>query len=268
MHNYKKILHFILILSGIFFYQNIYAQFDIPKKPSNTTEQTSVFDFGAVLNGMEKEQLERKLIQYADSTSNQVVVITIPSFKGENIGLLTPQWAHEWGIGEKGKDNGVLVLLARDERKIWISPGYGVEDRLTAGIVGEIIRNEIIPEFKKENYFAGLEHGTDAIIKALSGKYKNDKPKNTDDSIDYQFIIFIAFIILLLILSQRGGGKGGGGRYRSEPDLFDMITIGRAGRSFGGGGFGGGSSGGFGGGGFGGGFGGGGFSGGGAGGSW
>ncbi len=267
MHNYKKILHFILILSSIFFYQNIHAQFDIPKKPSNTSEQTSVFDFGAILNNTEKEHLERKLIQYADSTSNQVVVITIPTLKGENIGLLTPQWAHEWGIGQKGKDNGVLVLLAKEERKIWISPGYGVEDRLTAGIVGEIIRNEIIPEFKKDDYFAGLDYGTDAIIKALSGKYKNDQPKNTDDSPNFQFIFFIAFIILLIILSKRGGGKGGGGKYRSEPDLFDMITIGRAGRSFGGG-FGGGGSGGFGGGGFGGGFGGGGFSGGGAGGSW
>ena len=149
--------HFILILLSLLLSSISYAQFDIPEKPKNTSEQTSVYDFANILDASQRKHLEQKLINYADSTSNQVVVITIPSSKGENLGLLAPKWAHSWGIGDKDKDNGVLVLLAYNERQIWISPGYGVEDRLTAGFIGEITRNNIIPYFKQGNYYQGLE---------------------------------------------------------------------------------------------------------------
>lgn len=269
MRKQMKQFHFILSLLSIFLYNVSYAQFDIPKKPKNTTEQTSVFDYANILEGSQKKQLEQKLINYADSTSNQVVVIIIPSSKGENLGILTPKWAHEWGIGDKDKDNGVLVLLAYYERQIWISPGYGLEDRLTAGLVGEITRNSIIPYFKQGNYYRGLESGTDAIIQALEGKYVNDKKPTSEvgDGIGIGTIIVIALILLFLFTRKNGGGGSGNGGSNSGSDLFDMITLGRAGSILGGGGFG--SGGGFsGGGGFGGGFGGGGFSGGGAGGSW
>ncbi|WP_282787427.1 TPM domain-containing protein [Flavobacterium croceum] len=244
------------------------AQFTIPEKPSF---QTSVYDYAKLLSDSEKSQLEQKLIHYADTTSTQIVVVTIESLKGEDIGLLTPKWGHQWGVGGSEKnDNGVMILLARDERKIWISPGYGVEDKLTAGITGTIVRNEIVPEFKAGSYYNGLDKGTSAIIDVLKGTYKGTRQENNSDGSIFPIVVFIfIFIIIIIILSKsKGGGNGNSGRF-SGPDLSDIIILSRMGRGgsfgggFGSGGFGGGSSGGFGGG-----FGGGGFSGGGAGGSW
>jgi uncharacterized protein len=242
-----------------------FAQFDIPKKPDF---QTSVYDYANVLSATEKKQLEEKLIRYSDSTSTQIVVITIESLKGEDIGILTPKWGQTWGIGgSEQNDNGVIILLAKAERKIWISAGYGLEDRLTAGIGGEITRNIIIPEFKAGSYYIGLDKGTDAIIDVFKGKYKGERKKNKKDKFPILPFIIIAVVILFLISrnNKNGGNSGNSG---SGPSLLDVIILSSLGRS-GGGGFGGGSSGGgFGGGGFGGGFGGGGFSGGGSGGDW
>lgn len=245
-----------------------HAQFDIPKKPTGSG-QTSVYDYAALLTPDQKNNLERKLINYADSTSTQIVIAIIPSLKGEHEGLLAPKWAHEWGIGQKNEDNGVFILLSEEDRKIYIAPGYGLEHILTAGINGEIIRNYIIPEFKKGDYYAGLQVGTDKLIELFSGEYEAQKTNKSSGGFSALFII-IAVIVALVIFSKikgGGGGSSGNRRYR-EPDLMDIIILSRMGR--GGGSFGGGfgSGGGFGGGGFGGGFGGGGFSGGGAGGSW
>src|SRR5690606_5536773 len=113
------------------------AQLDIAPKPEF---QNSVYDYAKILSDAEKSQLEQKLISYSDSTTTQIVVVTNPELKGEDIGLLAPRWAHTWGIGQAKEDNGVIILLAEKERKICISPGYGVEDRLTAGITGELVR--------------------------------------------------------------------------------------------------------------------------------
>jgi uncharacterized protein len=256
------------LLFSILFTQNCFSQFDIPAKPSF---QTSVYDYANVLSATEKSQLEEKLIKYSDSTSTQIVVITIESLKGEDIGILTPKWGQTWGIGgSKENDNGVIILLAKAERKIWISAGYGVEDRITAGIGGEITRNIIIPEFKAGSYYNGLDKGTDALFDVLKGKYKGSRQKNNDGS-GFPFVLFIIiFIVIIIIISKNKNGGNNRGSSGGGPSLFDIILLSSLGRS-GGGGFGGGSSGGGfggGGGGFGGGFGGGGFSGGGSGGSW
>ena len=250
-----KIFFFVVALFGLF---TSYAQFNIPEKPSL---QTSVYDYANLLSPQEKTQLEEKLIRYSDSTSTQIVVITIESLKGEDIGILAPKWGQEWGIGQAKEDNGVIILLAKEERKIWISPGYGLEDRLTAGIGGEITRNIIIPEFKAGSYYNGLDKGADALFDVFKGKYKGER-KHTKSSHFPIFPIIVIIIVILVILSRNNrGGRGGG------LDLGDIILLSSLGRSSGGGGFGGGGFGG-GGGGFGGGFGGGGFSGGGSGGSW
>lgn len=255
-------------LSVFLLVQNLgFAQIDIPPVPKL---QTSVYDYAGVMNTSEKTDLEQKLINYSDSTSTQIVVITIETLKGEDIGILTPKWGQTWGIGgSKENDNGVIVLLAEKERKIWISAGYGVEDRLTAGIIGELTRNVIIPEFKAGSYYKGLDKGTDAIFDVLKGKYKGKRKQDSGESNSGGLILFIViFIILIVIISKNKNNKNGGNR-GGGMDLTDIILLSSLGRGFGGGssggGFGGGSSGG---GGFGGGFGGGGFSGGGAGGSW
>lgn len=265
--NSKGIFQLSFFLIAFFTFSSVFAQFDIPAKPSF---QTSVYDYANILSASEKTQLEEKLVRYSDSTSTQIVVITIESLKGEDIGILTPKWAHTWGIGQAKEDNGVLILLAKNERKIWISPGYGLEDRLTAGIGGEITRNIIIPEFKAGSYYRGLDKGADALFDVFKGKYKGERKKSSKGQ-DFPILPFIVIVVIILILlsrNKRGGGNsgnsGGGG-----PSLLDVIILSNLGRSGGGGGFGGfggGSSGG--GGGFGGGFGGGGFSGGGSGGSW
>jgi uncharacterized protein len=254
---------FLKLLVCLLVTQISFAQFDIPEKPSF---QTSVYDYANVLSADEKAQLEEKLIRYSDSTTTQIVVITIESLKGEDIGILTPKWGHAWGIGGTEKnDNGVIILLAKAEKKIWISAGYGLEDRLTAGIGGEITRNIIIPEFKAGSYYKGLDKGTDALFDVFKGKYKGErKQSKKDKKIPILPIIIIVFIILALISRNKkdGGNSGSSG---VGPSLLDVILLSSLGRGGGSGGFGGGSSGG---GGFGGGFGGGGFSGGGSGGDW
>jgi uncharacterized protein len=252
----KKLIILVFFLSGI--YAN--AQFTIPKVPSF---QTSVYDYADVLNPTEEKELENKLIRYSDSTTTQIVVITIKDLKGEDIGILTPKWAHEWGIGLEKEDNGILILVAKNDRKIWISPGYGVEDRLTAGINGELIRNIIIPEFKAGSYYNGLDKGADAIFEVLKGKYKGSREESSKDFPILPIIIFAVILILIISKASKGGGNSGGGsRGLDLGDIIILSSLGRGNGGFGGGSFGGGSGG------FSGGFGGGGFSGGGAGGSW
>ncbi len=270
MNRILKIALFLWLSIGI---GTLKAQFTVPPKP---TLQTSIYDKANLLNMSEKRELEQKLITYADSTSTQIVIATVPTISGENIGILAPRWAHEWGIGQKDKDNGVFILVAQKERKIQIAPGYGAEIKLTAGILGTIIRQKITPKFKRGNFYGGLNDGTTAIIQVLNGTFVNDAPPvtNTDSGIDLGTILLVIFIIFILFLIFKSNSKDNdnhnGRKYRKRnpvEDLFDIIILSGGGRSSGsfGGGFGG-SSGGFGG--FGGGFGGGGFSGGGAGGSW
>ena len=264
----KSTLISLKLFVCLLFTQISFAQFTIPEKP---TLQTSVYDYANVLSATEKAQLEEKLIKYSDSTTTQIVIVTIETLKGEDIGILTPKWGQTWGIGGTAKeDNGVLILLAKAERKIWISAGYGLEDRLTAGIGGEITRNIIIPEFKAGSYYKGLDKGTDALFDVFKGKYKGERVKAAKDKgFPILPIIIIVIIILVLISRNKGGGNSGNRGGGIGPSLLDVIILSSLGRNSGGGGFGGGSSGGgFGGGGFGGGFGGGGFSGGGSGGDW
>lgn len=263
----KVVLGFGIFFSGIC----SYAQFDIPPIPK---EQTSVYDYVNLLSASEKNNLEQKLIRYSDTTSTQIVIAIIATTKGENIGLLAPKWAQKWGVGQAREDNGVFILLAREDRKIWISPGYGVEDRLTAGITGELTRNIIIPQFKRGDYYQGLNQGADAVFEVLTGKYQSTRKasnKNGGSPIGFFFLMFIVFIIIVIILNKnKRGGGGNSGSKGGGFSILDAIILSNMGRgsygrsSSGGGIFGGGSSGG----GFGGGFGGGGFSGGGAGGSW
>lgn len=262
-----KVIWNLFIYSIVFLNSSfLFAQFTIPKKPSF---QTSVYDYAKVLSATEKSQLEEKLVRYSDSTSTQIVVITIESLKGEDIGILTPKWGQTWGIGGTEKnDNGVIILLAKAERKIWISAGYGLEDRLSAGIGGEITRNIIIPAFKAGSYYNGLDKGTDAIFDVFKGKYKGERKKAKKESNFpiLPLIIIVAIILFIISKSKNNGGNSGssGGGGMGLAEIILLSSLGRSGGGFGGGGFGGGSGGG----GFGGGFGGGGFSGGGSGGSW
>lgn len=257
---------FIQLFVCLLFTQIGLAQYTIPEKPEI---QTSVYDYAKVLSETEKAQLEEKLVRYSDSTSTQIVIVTIESLKGEDVSQLATNWAQTWGIGQAKEDNGVIILLAKAEKKIAINPGYGLEDRLTAGTGGEIIRNSIIPEFKAGSYFNGLDKGTTAIIDVFKGKYKATRKQNKGEK--FPILPFIVIIVIVLILFSRnkkgGGNSGGSGGFGGGPSILDILVLSSL-ASGNRGGFGGSSGGGFGGGGFGGGFGGGGFSGGGSSGSW
>jgi uncharacterized protein len=264
-----KSIKTLIFLLGLLGAQTIFGQFTIPEKPQ---EQTSVYDYIGLFSERQKINLENKLVRYSDSTSTQIVVIVIETTKNESIGILAPRWAQKWGIGQAKEDNGILILLAQNDREIWIAPGYGIEPILTAGIIGEITRKVIVPEFKRGNFYAGLDKGSDTIFQLLNGEYKGvrKQKKSRHRAKSIFFIVgIIAFLVLMFLGNKKNKNGGRGFRRGSLADtLFTAVILSSAGSR--GGSFGGGSSGGgsFGGGGFGGGFGGGGFSGGGAGGSW
>lgn len=254
--------HSIFLIVCCFSFQLATAQFNIPKKPSF---QTSVYDYVNMLPKGQKNALERKLIKYSDTTSTQIVIAIISSTQGENINYLGANWAHEWGIGQAKEDNGVFILLAKDDRRIGINTGYGVEHLLTDAMSKRIIERDIIPYFKQNNYYGGLNAGADAIFQVLQGEYEGTRQHNSDFPVGVVvFLFFIFFILLIAISKNRRGGGGNGRNYRDDSttrDILEAIILSNSGR--------GGyrrSSGGFGG--FGGGFGGGGFGGGGASGGW
>ena len=256
----------LIVLITLFCFSSSFAQYEIPKTPKF---QTSVYDYINLLSPNQKSSLENKLIKYSDSTSTQIVVAVISSTNGDYINALGTNWAHKWGIGDEDKDNGIFILLAKDDRKINISTGYGVEHLMTDAMSKRIIERDIIPYFKQGDYYGGLNKGVDSIFEVMTGEYKGTR-QSSNDGIPLGFIfLFIIFIIILISISKnrRGGGGSGGRRYRNgtSRSILETIILSNAGRSSSSGGFGSGSSGG---GGFGGGFGGGGFGGGGASGGW
>ena len=272
-----KVLLLILVLCVL---QSVNAQFKIPPKPTDA-KQHFVYDYSNLLSKQDSSALNLKLRKYADTTSTQIVVAIINSTEGEYINYLGAQWGEKWGIGQEKEDNGVLILLAKNDRKIAINTGKGVEHLLTDALSKRIIDREIIPYFKRNDYNGGLNRGVDVIFKVMQGEYKGTrKSSNGDFPIAFFFVLLVFFIIFIIAISKtRGGGRGGNGGRRNDDDarsILEAIILSNMGRgsysrgsSSGGGIFGGSSSGGsFGGGGFGGGFGGGSFGGGGASGGW
>lgn len=265
---YKYIsLLFLLLLCGV---SSLKAQDYLPAIPK---EQTSVYDYANLMNAAEAKTLEQKLISYNDTTSTQIVVITVKSLQDNEVSIYATELAHKWGIGQAGKDNGILILVSKDDRKMTIRTGYGVEHLLTDALSRRIIENIMKPEFRQGNFYGGIDQATSAIMQIMNGEYQGEPEQNSENEGFPPILIFVIFMIIMMFLSRknkRGGGKNGGKRSGGF-SLLDAIILSSAGRGgFGGGGFGGGSSGGSfgGGGGFGGGFGGGGFGGGGASGGW
>ncbi len=246
------------------------------KIPGRPNPPRLVNDFTNTLTPDQVATLERKLVAYDDSTSNQIAIIIVPSTDDYAPVDYAVKLGREWGIGNKKTNNGVIVLVAKDDRKIFIAPGYGLEGAIPDITAKSIIDNEIRPNFKENDFYRGLELGTTAIMKAAAGEYKppagyskrGAKGKGGGGSILGVIIIFV--IIMMLAGRGRGGGGRGGGMVsrRGYGGFLAGALLGNAlggrGGGFGGGGFGGGSGGG---GGFGG-FGGGSFGGGGSGGSW
>ncbi|RRO21894.1 TPM domain-containing protein [Flavobacteriaceae bacterium 14752] len=248
-----------------------FAQKDIPPQPD---KQKAVYDSANMLSDSEEKALRQKLETYADTTSTQIVIVTLKSLEGEYIATFATEWAQQWGIGQDNKDNGAIIMVSQDDRKITIQNGYGLEEFLTDYNSKTIIDQIIQPAFKKGNFYQGLDEATTAMFQLLAGQFDaealNQKSNKKKNILGYVIpIIVVIFFIILVMKRRRGGGDGKGGMRRGGPDLFDILILSSLGGSHHSGGFGSGSSGGsFGGGGFSGGFGGGGFGGGGAVGGW
>lgn len=252
----KKIILILLTFSFVWvgFAQNVQPR---PNPPQ------AVNDFAHLLEPFQRDALEQKLRAYNDSTSSAIVIITVNNLDGYDIAEVALKYLRDWGVGIKGKNNGVVVLISKEERRARIETGYGMEGVLPDITAKHIIDDEMIPEFKNGDYYGGLDHAVDAIIKAAAGEYKAD-PKTKDSDRGGAGIVFlIIFIIVMVIFLGRKGGGGGGGQYmsrrgsRSFLDALPWFLMGNmmgrgsggGGGGFGGGGFGGGGFGGFGGGG-------------------
>lgn len=240
----------------------------VPKKPSPA--EGLVIDKTNTLTPEQESTLEAKLIAYDKSTSNQIAIVLIPSLKGNSIEDVGLQILRTWGVGgQADKDNGVVILVAKEDRKMRIEVGYGLEGAVTDYAASSIIENNLKPNFREGNYYRGLTEAVDEIIKAAEGRYKAPEGygKGKGKGINgWQIFLIIIFIWIILGAIGRGG-RGGGGYVsrRGYRGFSGPFWWGTGGGWSGGGGSGGGWSGG--GGGFGG-FGGGSGGGGGASGSW
>ena len=238
----KLVFHklFFILLLGLTALIN--AQFMVPKKPAVLFP---VYDEVAMLSKEEREGINQKLIAFHDSTSVEILVAIIPTTHGEDINFAAAQIGNDWKIGKKEKDNGVVLLIASEDRKISIQQGRDVEKYLTAAVAGQIIDYLITPSFKKGDYAEGIHRGVDAIMEAVQGKYEM-KPSDKEEDIPWVavFLIFLGIIILLSLFGNNGGGTTitGSGRTRYGGG-FGGFSGGFGGGSFGGGS----SSGGFGG---------------------
>ncbi|MFQ5869739.1 MAG: TPM domain-containing protein [Candidatus Zixiibacteriota bacterium] len=215
--------------------------------------QGFVTDYANVLSPSEKASLETKLREFDASTTTQIAVLTINSLEGETIEGFAIRVLEKWKVGQKGLDNGAILVVSKDDRRLRIEVGYGLEGVIPDIIAGRIINNIIVPEFKAGNFSGGINRGVEAMMSAAKEEYDAIPGKRTTGN-PIPFLIFLAVAVIFGIfggISRRRKGLFWGGR-------FDGFFIG-------GGDFGGHSSGG--GGGFGG-FGGGGGGGGGASGGW
>jgi uncharacterized protein len=207
-----------------------------------------VVDNAGMLDRTLEHRLTSLLEGHENASTNQVVIATLPTLGGYDIETYGYQLGRHWGIGQEGKDNGVLFIVAKKERRVRIEVGYGLEGTLTDAISSNIINSVILPEFKRARFGNGIEQGATAIIQALGGQYQMKKSKSGGDlsTVDIVRFIIIAIFLWIAIKSLTGGGggrRGGGGYYGSGHGGFS------GGGSFGGGGGFSGGGGGFGGGG-------------------
>lgn len=199
--------------------------------------------------------LSQQLAAYARSTGTQLVVVTLPTLKGYPIDMYGYQLGRHWGIGQKGKNNGALLIVDAGEKQMRIEVGYGLEGTLTDAQSFEIIHNIITPQFKQGNYAGGITAGVRAILGVLGHQQqavREQRVRNRSGTgILMLIIIAIALLPLILAIFSRGGrgGPGGSGRGGGMGWLgwmaLGMLGGGMMGGGFGGGGFGGGGFGGF-----------------------
>lgn len=226
-----------------------------------------VTDYTGTLSPSQIQALESKLVNLDNTTSTQVAVVIIPTLNGRDIAEYNNDLLRAWGVGNKKYNNGVLLLVAKNDRKLNITTGYGLEGSLPDITASQIIQDVIVPQFKANDYYGGIDAGTDAIIQAVQGTY-NDPREYSGGEISF-FKMLIIFLVVMFILWMLTRGNKGNGTFVSRRGSrgVDGPIFWPTGGGGWGGGYSGGGGGDWGGGGFGG-FGGGSSGGGGASGSW
>lgn len=253
MKTFKIFLLFFVV--GFFSISNLSAQ-NIISKPN---PPQLVNDVAGILSPAEKEALERKLVSIDDSSSNQIAVVILPTLDGYPIEDYATKLFRDWGIGNKKTNNGILLLLAINDRKVRIEVGYGLEGAIPDITANNIIDNDIKPAFRARAYYDGIDKATDDIAKAAVGEYKVARAKKGKGSSGSVLGFLIIAFIIVAIVGRRDNGSGGsniggGGFSDIATGMLLGSLLGGGGRSSDGdwgggggggfGGFGGGSSGG------------------------
>ncbi|GAB3202877.1 uncharacterized protein ABID22_001116 [Pontibacter aydingkolensis] len=249
--------NFLLLLYCFLFSALALAQnSDFPPKPNRL-----VNDYADMLSAEEEQALEQKLKNYSDTTSTQIAVVLMKSIGGYDPNQYAAELGELWGVGKGEYDNGLVILVAQEERTVTIQTGYGLEEYVPDALAKRITERTLKPAFAKGQFFEGLDQATSLIIDLASGAYTADPTMANNEEEGEPSIIFIIIIVILVlfILSRRGGGGGGRGNRRYSRTFGGPViipggfgTFSSGGGMFGGGG-GGGGFGGFGGGSFGGG---------------
>jgi uncharacterized protein len=248
------ILSLLVVFSFVFFSYAVFSQKTNTPAPEDKI-RAYVTDKTGTLSSSQIQSLETKLSNFEKETSNQVVIWLTPSLEGESLEEKSHRIAEENGIGQKGKDNGVLLFIAKNDRKLRIEVGYGLEGALPDALCDQIIRKEITPAFKKGNFYEGINAGVDAIIKATKGEYAADENSGDESGTVCGIPLFFLFILLIFILAfgipiltsifGRGGGRwsSGGSNWSSgsssswsSGSSFSTGGFSGGGGSFGGGG--------------------------------
>jgi uncharacterized protein len=236
------------------------------KLPVPAAPAAWVNDYAGIFSTAQANSLNQKLNKFESSNSTQIFVVTLKDNGGYTVSDLGPRIGEAWGIGQKGKDNGLLILVDVQDNDVFISTGYGLEEFVPDAIAKRIVENEILPAFRNKDFYGGIDAASGVLISLLDGEFTADQYSKQTSSRGSSIGSVIFMIILFSILF--GGGRrrssGMGGRRSNLPlwMALGMMSGGRSSGSFGNFSGGGGGFGGFGGGG------GGSFGGGGAGGSW
>lgn len=202
-----------------------------------------VVDQAGMLDTQVEVQLTRMLAGHEQATGEQVVVVTIPGLGGRSIEEYGVELGRHWGIGQRGEDNGALLIIAQEDRRLRIEVGYGLEDRLTDAQAAMIINGIITPAFRQGQFQQGILRGTEAMIQVLGGdplQVAGDPRAAQEPEHPPALLLLFLFIVIMSVLG--GGRRGGRGRFGRA--VLAGALLGGMGRGGGRGGFGGGFGGG------------------------
>ncbi|QIB65586.1 TPM domain-containing protein [Kineobactrum salinum] len=208
-----------------------------------------VVDQADMLPPEAEARLSQMLQAHEQASTEQLVVVTLPELQGFPIEDFGYQLGRHWGIGQEGEDNGALLIVARDERKVRIEAGYGLEGRLTDAQSSVIIDRVITPAFRQGDFQAGIVNGAAAMIQVLGGEPmaapQRQQPHAAQEKPNAGLVglLFLLMWVVVFFIGSRGGRGGRGGAALVGAALLGAAMGGRGGGGFGGGGFGGGGGG-------------------------